>query len=145
MEKREVMLYTITMFSFIAAVYLAFGTITKIPDIADERFMSLAGNIILDLEGNFKVGDVFKGNIIIISQKETNDTTYGIVLLTKDNAPILTETFNLKDFLIRDNSGKDFIKIEDLINHRFEEKGNYELLFSVLDLDINIEKEILVK
>jgi len=144
MEKREAALYAITIFSFIAIIYIAFGTFSKIPNIADERFMSLIGNAIFDSETNFKVGEFIKGDITI-SQKETNETVYGIILLTKDNSPVITRTFNLKNVSIKDHSGKDIIKIENLINYQFTEVGNYELLFSVLDFDINIKKEILVK
>jgi len=145
MEKREAVLYTITIFSFIAIIYIVFGAVSKIPNIADERFTSLTGNIILDLEDNLKVGESLNGNIAI-SWKETNDTVYGMILLTKDNNPIITETFNLKEVLNKDeNSEKKFIRVEEIIEYQFEEKGNYEILFSVLDLDINIKKEILVE
>jgi len=144
METKEVMLYTITIISILAFVYLIFGTLTKIPVTSDKKFISMTGNAVLDSETNFKVGEFIKGDITI-SQKETNETVYGIILLTKDNSPVITRTFNLKNVSIKDHSGKDIIKIENLINYQFTEVGNYELLFSVLDFDINIKKEILVK
>ncbi|MFH1359212.1 MAG: hypothetical protein ABIH37_04960 [archaeon] len=145
MEKREAALYTITIFSLIVIIYTAFIGVSKIPNIANEKFMSLTGNVVFDLENNFKIGDTLKGDIVV-NQGETKETIYGMILLTKDNAPIITKTFNLKDFLIKDeSSGKNIIKIEELIEYRFEERGNYELLFSILDLDINIKKEIIVE
>ena len=145
MEKREAALYAITIFSLIAVSYIFFGAITKIPNIANEKFMSLTGNVVLDLENNFKIGDTLKGDIIL-NQGENNEAIYGMILLTKDNAPITTKTFNLKDDLVKEEgNGKKILKLEKLIDYRFEEKGNYELLFSVLDLDINIKKEFLVE
>ena len=144
MEKREVVLYAITIFSLIAIIYIAFGAVSKIPNIANEKFMSLTGNVVFDLENNFKIGDTLKGDIIL-NQGENNEAIYGMILLTKDNAPITTKTFNLKDDLVKDNSGKGVIKIEDLINYQFTEQGNYEILFSVLDLDMNLKREFLVE
>jgi hypothetical protein len=144
MEKREVALYVITIFLLVAIIYLAFGAVSKIPNIANEKFMSLTGNVVFDLENNFKIGDILKGDIIV-NQGENNESIYGMILLTKDNIPITTKTFKLKDDLIKNNSGKGIIKIEDLIGYRFNETGNYELLFSVLDLDINIKREFLVE
>ena len=144
MEKREAVLYAITIFSLIAVSYIFFGAITKMPNIANEKFMSLTGNVVFDLENNFKIGDTLKGDIIV-NQGENSEAIYGMILLTKDNQPLMTKTFNLKDDLVKDNSVKGVIKLENLIEYRFEERGNYELLFSVLDLDINIKKEFLVE
>ena len=144
MDKREAVLYAITIFSFIAIIYIALGAVSKIPNITEERFMSLTGNVVLNLDNNFKIGDTLKGDIVV-NQGENSEAIYGLILLTKDNSPIITETFNLKNVLVKDNFGKNIIKIEDLINYQFTEPGDYELLFSVLDLDINIKKEILVK
>ena len=143
MEKRETMFYAITLFSLIAFVYIAFGAVSKIPDIADERFMSLTGNVVIGLEDNFKIGDNIHGDIIL---KEKDTDAYGIILLTKDGEPIITKTFNLKDIpKSKIDSKKSLIKIEDLINYSFGEKGSYELFFSVLDLDVNIKKDFIVE
>ena len=143
MEKREIILYAITMFSLVAFVYIFFGTISKIPNISDKQFVSLAGNVVFNVEDNYKVGDNIKGNIII-NKDETN--AYGVLLLTKDNQPLITKTFNLNEIPKNQiSSGQYSIKIEDFIDYKFNQTGNYELLFSVLDLDINIKKEFVVK
>jgi len=139
------MLYAITIISFITFAYLGFGVVSKTPSISDNKFMSLTGNVIVGLENNFKVGDTLKGDIIV-NQKEINESIYGMILLTKDNNPIITKTFNLKNVLTKDeNSGEKFIRVEEIIEYRFEESGNYELLFSVLDLNMNIKKGIIVE
>jgi hypothetical protein len=143
METKEVMLYAVTIISFIAFVYIFFGAVSKIPNISDEKFMSLTGNAVLDLGDSFKVGDNIKGNIII-NKDETN--AYGILLLTKDDKPLITKTFNLNEIpKNKIDAGKYSIKIEDLIDYKFNQTGNYELLFSVLDLNINIKREFMVK
>lgn len=136
------MLYAVTLFSLIAVCYLFFGVLSKTPNISDNKLMSLTGNAILGSNNNFQVGENIKGNIII-NKEESN--AYGILLLTKENKQLVTKTFSLKDISKRElDSGKYFIRIEDLINYSFEEKGNYELFFSVLDLNINIKKEFIV-
>ena len=138
MEKREIVIYAITILSLIAFVYIVFGVVSKTPSISDKKFMGLTGNVVMGLNDEFKTGDNLTGNIILNAEESD---AYGFVLLTKDNKPLITKTFNLKDTLIKDaNSGENIVKIEDLIDYSFEEKGNYELFFSVLDLDINIRK-----
>ena len=138
MEKNEVLLYAITIFSLVIFAYLAFSVVTSIPNIANRGFMSLTGNIVLDtevvdIENSFKIGDYLKGDMVV-TQIETEEAVYGLISLTKNNEPIITKTFNLKDVLNEDeNSGGGVIKIEELIDYRFEEAGDYELFFSVLD------------
>ncbi|OIO80131.1 hypothetical protein AUJ84_04420 [Candidatus Pacearchaeota archaeon CG1_02_32_132] len=145
MEKKEALLYATTIFSLIIVTYLVSGVVTSIPNIANRGFMSLTGNIVLDIENSFKIGDYLKEDMVV-TQIETEEAIYGLRSLTKDNKPIITETFNLKDFLNKDkNSGRGVIKIEELIDYRFEEAGDYELFFSVLDLNINIKREIIVE
>ena len=144
MEKRESILYLIIGVSFIFLIVISTILLTKIPNIANEKFMSLTGNVVFDLENNFKVGDTLKGEIVV-NQGENNKAIYGMMLLTKDNNPITTKTFNLNEGLVKDNSRKGVIKLENLINYQFTEQGNYELLFSVLDLDINIKKRFEVE
>jgi len=145
MEKKEVLTYAITLLSLVIFAYLAFSVVTNIPNIANKGFYSLTGNIVLDIENNFKIGDSLKGNMVV-TQGETEEAIFGLISLTKNNEPIITETFNLKDVSNEDkNSGIRTIKIEELIDYRFEEAGDYELFFSVLDLDINIKKRFVVK
>jgi len=142
MEKREIMLYVITIISFMALMYIIFGAFLKIPT---EKINLFSGNVILDLKNNLHIGDSLEGELEINSKE--NSEAYGLVLLSKDDKPIVTETFNLNEILRKDSDskGQTSIKIKDLIQYKFKEKGDYELLFSVLDLNINIKKEILVE
>ena len=138
MEKKEILLYFITICSFIALIYIFFGIVMKMSDTSNKQFKIVTGNAVFDLEDNFKIGDRINGNLLVNS---INDDTYGILLLTKDNDPLMTKTFNLKDISKEMNSKQYVIKIEDLIEYSFEEKGSYELFFSVLDMNINIKKK----
>lgn len=141
MEKREVLLYIITVFSFIVVICIIFLSISRMPSLSDKKFMSLTGNIVLNLEDNFKVGDNLKGNIII----NKDEASYGILSLTKDDKQLITKTFNLNEIPKNKINFGYSINLEDLIDYKFNQTGNYELLFSVLDLDINIKKEFVVK
>lgn len=143
MEKREVLLYGITFLSLVGLISLFFMTVSKIPNIADEKFISLTGNVVLDFEENFKIGDNVRGDIYL-GNKDSYESVYGFLLLTKEDEPIVTKTFYLSDFLFKDSFGNSIVKVEDLINYPFIEQADYELLFSVLDLDINIKREIIV-
>lgn len=142
METREAVLYIVTIISIMGVGYIFLGGVSKNSGISGNTFVSLAGNAVLDLEDNFKIGDNLTGNIIL---NEEESDAYGLILLTKDNQPILTETFNLKEIPKTKINSENSVKIEDLIDYQFEEKGNYEFMFSVLDLDIKIQKEFVVK
>jgi len=143
MEKREILLYTLTVISLIAFVYIALGAVSKIPNISDKKLMSLTGNVVLNIEGNYKIGDKLNGELIIDSNEFNR---YGVLLLTKDNKPVLTETFNLNDISkSKINSNQYSVKISNLTDYKFEEKGNYELMFFVPDLNINIKKKFVVE
>ena len=141
MEKREVLLYIITVFSFIVVICIIFLSISRMPSLSDKKFMSLTGNIVLNLEDNFKVGDNLKGNIII----NKDEASYGILSLTKDDKQLITKTFNLNEIPKNKINFGYSINLEDLIDYKFNQTGNYELFFSVLDLDINIKREFVVK
>ncbi|MBU3912963.1 MAG: hypothetical protein KKB21_01755 [Nanoarchaeota archaeon] len=143
MNKREIILYVITILSLIAFVYIVFGAVSKTPSNSNQKFAGLTGNTVVNFEDNFKAGDRLTGDITI---NEDETSAYGVLLLTKNNKALITKTFSLKEALIKDaNSGENIIKIEDLIDYKLEEKGNYELFFSILDLNINIKKEFVVK
>jgi hypothetical protein len=142
MEKKEVWVYLITIISFIAFVYIVFGAISKTPGISDKKFTSLSGNVVLDLNDNFEIGDNLTG-YLILNLEELD--AYGSVLLTKDNQLLITRTFNLNEIpKTKSNLGYS-IKIVNLIDYEFNQTGNYELFLFVLDLDINIKKKFVVK
>ncbi|MDP3026765.1 MAG: hypothetical protein Q8N63_03585 [Nanoarchaeota archaeon] len=144
MEKREALLYAITIFSLMTLIYIVAGAVSKIP-APSEKLIGLAGNAIITPEENLKAGDNLQGEIIIAQEKNAEDA-YGILLLEKNGEPIITKTFNLKEIPKNEISPKKFaIKIEELVSYNFEEKGRYELFFSVLDLDVNIKKEFVVE
>lgn len=142
MEKREIMLYAITVFSLAAFIFIIFGAISKNSSISDNKDLSLSGNSVYNLKDNFNVGDKLTGDITI-AKKESD--AYGDILLAKNNKPLATNTFNLKS-IPQYNMGSGYsIKIEDLMNYTFEEKGNYQLFISVSDLGINIKKKFTVE
>lgn len=137
------MLYAITILSFIAFIYILFGSVSKMSNVSNKNLMGLTGNAVLNPGENQKIGDKLGGGIILSSNQLDN---YGVLLLTKDNKPVLTETFNLNNFPKEMVSPNQYsVKIENLLNYTFEEKGSYGLMFYVLDLDINIKKNIVVE
>jgi len=137
-----VALYVITIFSFMAIGYIFFGAVIKIPSIANERFMSLTGNVVMDLEESYWIGESVSGSIMTDA---VDEEIYGIASLTRGDETLATETFNLKDVSKKEGDGKYFIEIEDIIDYRFEAAGDYELFLSILDLDLNIKRRFVVE
>lgn len=142
MNKREIMLYAITIISFIAFISIIFGVNFKSLNISDNKPISMTGNAVLDLNDSFKIGDKLTGEIVLNSDERK---AYGVLLLTKNSKPLMTETFNLEKVFRERKDGVSIVKFEDIMDYTFEEKGNYELFFSVLDLEISIKKEFAVK
>lgn len=122
------------MVSLLAFFSISLHLISKYPNDFNNDFMSLTGNIVLDLD-NFVIGNKMSGNILINEVKEG----YGILLLTKGSEKLFVETFYLPDY-IDSNS----IELKNLVNYTFEESGDYELFLSALELNINIKKEFVV-
>lgn len=135
MKKRGSVLLIVTLISFICFLFIGFDLLAKYPSSFDNDFMSLTGNVALNLDES-SVGDSIRG-VIEINEVQEGE---GILLLTKNDEELFVETFYLNDY-IEGNS----IQLEDLVNYTFEEPGNYELFFSALEVDINIKKEFIVK
>ena len=134
MRKRGSILLIVTIISFISFLFISLNLATKYPSSFDNNFMSLTGNVVVNLE-SLNVGNKMEGTILINDVKDG----YGILLLQKEGEELFVETFYLNDY-IKEGS----IDISDLVNYTFEEPGNYELFFSALELDINIKKEFIV-
>ena len=141
MEKKEVMLYTMTLISLVLAAYIFYGAITKLSNISNNEFKSLTGNVVFDLSDQFKIGDKLVGEIIITQEEST---AYGVLLLTKEDKSLITKTFNLNE-VPKTKLGSGYsVNLDDLIDYDFEESGRYELFLSILDLDINLKNEFSV-
>ena len=141
MEKNEKKFYVVTLISFVILISIVFGLILKIPGATDQKLISLSGNVFMDLEKDFHVGDSVSGNIIIGSEEVS---AYGVLLLTKDGEVLETKTFNLIDVSKEKSGSKYSINLKDVIDYTFEEEGKYEIFFSVLDLDVNVKREFIV-
>ena len=143
METREVMLYTITNISLVAFIFIVFGAVIKSPNISNNNPSSLTGNVVFSEETqNFKIGDNLTGDILLNSNEKD---AYGVLLLTKDSKPIITETFNIAEIAKERGDGAYVVKLEDLADYKFNETGNYELMFSVLKLNVNIKRDFVVE
>lgn len=132
MDKKGAFLFAITVISLVGFILVLNNILSKSPN---EEFSGLTGNVILNLN-NFNVGDNIKGDIIINEGEES----YCIILLTKGNKELYADTFYLDDY-----KEGNLIKIENLIDYTFTEKGKYELFFSALELNISLERDFVIK
>ncbi|MGY4884814.1 MAG: hypothetical protein ACP5NZ_04525 [Nanobdellota archaeon] len=137
MEKREVILYIITILAFLAFVYIVIEAFSKNTGLNNEESTGITGKLIMEINEGFNVGDKINGRIIL---KNTKGNPSGIIFLIKDDSPVITKTFNLQEV-----DELEFIEINKLIDYSFQEEGKYELFFSVPDLNMNVKKEITVK
>lgn len=111
-------------------------------------------NVILNYEEDYNQGDKLAGDLIIgIEEGDSLDVkTPILVSLAKENEVIASETMDLEKFI--ELSGANIVKIKregeyfyetpgiyrvplsNVIEHDFNEKGQYELVFSLVKLDI---------
>lgn len=118
-----------------------FNFIPKVPSFYSNNFLSLTGNVALDFN-DLSVGDDLQGKIIL---NDFEKDSYGIVMLSKNGDSLYLDSFNLQDLSIEKNHGNKFVlEMSDLVNYTFKEEGEYELFLSLLDLEVNIKKEIIV-
>ena len=114
--------------------------------------LNLTGTVVLQTE-NY-IDDNLTGEISITIEKghALNRNIPILILLTKNNTIVKVETLTLEKFVQLSGSKTKpvnsnyktpetfSINLEDTFPFTFNESGKYELLFSVLELDINIKK-----
>lgn len=111
--------------------------------------LNLTGNVILQSEDY--VSNNLTGEITIaVKQVDAlNKDIPILILLTKDDTVVKVETTTLEKLVqlsnLKTQSETFSISLEDAFPFTFDEKGEYELLFSILDLNINIKKEFVVE
>ena len=133
MERKEGIVFAITLISFIGFIYVFSGLILDISAVSPDKITSLTGNSVVNLDNNFNINQKLAGNIITSSLKDKA----GLIFLSKENKILAIETFNFKDNI------NNQIRIEDLIDYSFTSQGKYELF--VFSQDINVKKEILIQ
>lgn len=143
MKKTQTLLLVTTFLSLIILSLIAFDIISKTTgaQIPNKNLNDLTGNFLLNLENNIPLGQNLQGEIII-NNEELGE--YGFISLSKNRKQLEVKTFNLDQVQkekINDKQTK--IKIENLINYTFEEKGTYEIFFS--NLEFNIKKDFIVQ
>ena len=143
MGKTQTILFITTLLSLIAISIIAFDIFSKTTgtQIPNKNLNDLTGNFLLNLEDNIPLGQNLQGEIII-NNEELGE--YGFISLSKNKKQLEVKTFNLNKIQkekINDKQTK--IKIENLINYTFQEKGTYELFFS--NLEFNVKKNFIAQ
>ena len=143
MGKTQTILFVTTFLSLIAISTIAFDIFSKTTgtQILNKNLNDLTGNFILNIEDTISLGQNLQGELIL-NNEEFKD--YGFIALSKNKKQLQVKTFNLDNIpKEKINEKESRLKIENLINYTFNEKGNYELFFS--NLNLNIKKEFVVK
>ena len=126
------------------------------------NFLNFTGNVLLDT-GNFNSGGQLSG-VLVLDIEEGDSLSKELLVflaLSRNDSVIVSESFTLEKFIENSNSkilfvergsgefydtpGTYELEVSKVINYTFEEPGNYELLFSILDLDMNTRKKFRVK
>ena len=140
MEKGVAIFLTIIIISAIALFILSLN------------FFNLTGNVILQPE--FSIGENITGTLTIVIDEgdNLNKNLPILISLIKNNTAIKTETLTLEKFIQESDSeikpinsfyktpGTFSVNLENFFQFTFNESGEYELLFSVIELNINTKK-----
>lgn len=108
--------------------------------------LKLTGNILLDLKDNFEKGENLTGKLNL-KLTDIPEDALAIILLTKDNKGIESQIISvkkLKENSVQINVETYSIELEKIINYTFEEPGQYELTFSILEKNINEKRKITI-
>jgi len=111
-------------------------------------------NVVLNYEQDFKQGDKLSGVLTVgIEDEDRLDAgTPILVSLTKGDSVISSQTMTLDEFIVLsgakinkvERNGKYYfetpgsynVPISKVIDYSFKDKGEYQLLFSILDLNM---------
>ena len=135
---------SLILISAVALTFLALNT------------FNLTGNAILQSE--FSIGKNLTGELSITIDEgdKLNRNIPILISLTKNDIVVKAETLTFEKFVELSGSKTQpinsfyktpenfVINLENYFQFTFNESGEYKLLFSVLELDINIEKTFLV-
>jgi len=138
MQTKVITFSLLAVFSIFALFMIISSTFNFTGNIILQPKNSIGDNITGELSFAINRGDIPSKNIPIL------------VSLTKNNKPIKTETLALEKFIQLSDSKTHTentfaADIEDIIQFTFNESGEYELLFSILELDINKKKVFMVE
>ena len=150
MEKKSVVLFVISLVSLVALLLTIQKGLTT-------------GFTLIELK-DFSITDNLEGTISLTIEESDSIRTHTPILiaLSKNNTIIKVKTLTFKEFIEFSNnpiqptinpSDSNYyyktpsthkVKIQNLLSHQFTEKGEYELLFNILELDLTIKKQIIV-
>ena len=141
---------------FLSAILLVFIGILLISNFK-------TANVVLEYEENFNIGQQLGGKLsITIEPSDSIEASTPIsVSLSKGREILAVETLTFNEFikmssnpvsptekngnLYYETPGTYSVDTSSIINYKFTEKGEYELFFSLLKLDLNIKKRIIVR
>jgi len=149
MKKGKLVLYFVVLIIILVLIFVGFNSI------------NLTGNVLLEFEKDFKVGEKLTGPLTLTIEKgdSLSKDTPILLSLIKGNEVLRVETLTLEEFVTKSSSQGVFKKSQEyvyeentvhvvdigrVIDYTFEESGNYQLIFSVLSLDLNIRERIKV-
>ncbi|MBS3091307.1 hypothetical protein J4217_02575 [Candidatus Pacearchaeota archaeon] len=120
------------------------------------------GNVIVEYQESFRQGDPLSGKLTItIEQGDSLDASIPIIVSLSNEAGIIeAKTLRLSEFmqisdnptqpvkkensLFYDTPGLYSVDINKIIQYKFQEKGQYELLFNIVKINLAIKKSIIV-
>jgi hypothetical protein len=140
MQKDYLILISIVGVSILILVFVA----VSIGGLGEK---TITGNIVFQGENKFKLGDELRGKIKL-SGSFDSDEALVFFLLTKNDKVIDSKTINFEELSqYSENSESDVIeiKLEKVIDYRFDEKGNYLLRVMSPKTDNYLSKMIYVK
>lgn len=132
--------------------FLLFGALFVLGFFAFSGFKN--ANVVLNYNENYTLGQKLSGDLTIgIEKGDSLDVKMPILVsLSKNGTIISSETLTLEDFIglsgfdlekVKRDDGEFYetpgfylVSISKVINYTFNESGEYEMMFVLLDLDI---------
>lgn len=122
-----------------------------------------SANVSLEFSDSYVIGDELVGNLILIFEKgdSVNKEMPILISLIKDEKVLVVNVLTIEEFVLLsgekinvvekdggyfyEEEGVYGVELNELIDYTFDEVGEYELFFSVMEIDLNIVKEFTVE
>ncbi len=115
--------------------------------VTGKGVLDVTANVILNDDEIFFVGDSFNGVVEFRVNEEIIENDFPVILLmTKNSSVVFVENLELSYVLeVSEKRGDVYsVNLENLVDYSYVENGEYEFLFSILDLDFFVKRKISV-
>jgi hypothetical protein len=119
------------------------------------------GMVVSDVPGDFVVGENFHGTVAMkLGENGLSVNSPISVVISKGDEIKISETLTFGELITRTGKSEEFVErdgllfslsdevqefpVDKIVDYGFFEEGNYEFIFSIVEIDFFVKKDIVV-